>query len=130
MAKKKRSKLAVTIDPSDSNAGTGGVVPPPGNRWRPGESGNPKGRPKGAATSLDRVLEQELARLVDGDPDVGDKRRISRRRRLVRTLLKATEDGDARAAKLLLDRVWPIPSTKDATKSDIILHFDAQDLEA
>ncbi len=45
----------------------------------------------GAATSLDRVLEQELERLVEGDPSLGDEGRTSCRRRLVR----ATQDLEA-----------------------------------
>ena len=122
------SKPAVTIDPSDPDSGRGGVVPPKETRWRPGKSGNPKGRPKGATTSLDKILEQELERLVEGDASLGDDGRISRRRRLVRTLLDAAERGDARAAKLLLDRVWP--AAKEEPKSAVILHFDAQDASA
>ena len=121
-------KLRATIDLGDPEAGTGGGVPPKETRWRPGKSGNPKGRPKGATTSLDKILEQELERLVEGDSSLGDDGRISRRRRLVRTLLDATERGDARAAKLLLDRVWP--AAKDEPKPALILHFDAQDREA
>ncbi len=123
------NKPPVTIDASDPEAGSGGVVPPRQTRWRPGESGNPKGRPKGAATSLDRILEQELERLVEGDPSLGDEGRISRRTRIVRALLDAIEGGDARAAKLLLDRIWPAQPTKEQ-KPAVILHFDAQDLDA
>ena len=114
--------------PGDPEAGRGGVVPPKKTRWRPGKSGNPKGRPKGATTSLDKILEQELERLVEGDPALGDNGRISRRRRLVRNLLDATERGDARAAKLLLDRVWP--ATKAEPKPSVILYFDEQDRNA
>jgi hypothetical protein len=35
------------------DAGTGGVVPPPEHRWRPGQSGNPLGRPKAGAAVAD-----------------------------------------------------------------------------
>ena len=62
------------------------MIPPIETRWQPGQSGNPKGRPKGAATSFERVLEQELERQVDGDSLLGDEGRISRRRRIVRAL--------------------------------------------
>ncbi len=106
-AAEKRAKLPVTIDPHSPEAGNGGVVPPRETRFKPGESGNPNGRPKGAATSLERILEQELERLVDGDASLGDQGPITRRRRLVPAFLDSIEGGDARAAKLLLDRVWP-----------------------
>ena len=125
-----RAKLPVTIDPRNPEAGNGGVVPPEATRFKPGRSGNPKGRPKGAATSLDRILEQELDRLVEGDPSLGDEGRISRRLRLVRALLDAIERGDARAAKPILDRIWPAPAAKEDPKPTVILRFDAQDAES
>ncbi len=76
-------------------------------------------------TSLDRVLEQELERLVEGDASLGDEGPITRRRRLVRALLDAIERGDARAAKPILDRIWPAPATKEDPKPTVILRFDA-----
>ncbi len=73
-------------------------------------------------------MEQELDRLVESDPSLGDEGRISRRRRLVCALLGAIERGDARAAKPVLDRIWP--AAKGEPKPAVHLHFDAQDLEA
>ena len=80
---------------------------PEATRFRPGRSGNPKGRPLGAETSFERIMEQELDRLVEGDSSPGDEGRSTRRRRLVRGLLDASERGDGRAAKPILDRIWP-----------------------
>ena len=50
-------------------------------------------------------------------------------RRIVRALLNAIERGDARAAKRILDRIWPAPATKGEPKPVIKLAVDAQDLE-
>ena len=122
------SKCRVTIDRADPAAGRGGVVPPEATRFRPGRSGNPKGRPLGAETWFERIMAQELDRLVEGDPSLGDEGPITRRRRLVRGLLDASERGDGRAAGLILDRVWP--AAKQEPKQAIELYFDAQDLEA
>ena len=72
-------RIAVTIDTCTAEAGNGVVVPPEATRFKPGRSGNPNGRPKGAATSLDRILEQELERLVEGDASLGDEGPITRR---------------------------------------------------
>jgi hypothetical protein len=36
--------------------GRGGTVPPPEHRFKPGQSGNPGGRPKGVVTNLIRQL--------------------------------------------------------------------------
>ena len=69
-------------------------------------------------------------RLVEGDPSLGDGGRVSRRRRLVRALLEAIERGDARAAKPILDRIWPALATKGEPKPVIKLAVDAQDLLA
>ena len=76
-----------------------GRVPERRRRPKPGRSGNPSGRPEGGATSVARVVQQELERLVAGDPGLGDEGPITRRRRLVRALLDAIERCDARAAK-------------------------------
>jgi hypothetical protein len=111
-------------------AGKGGVIPPVATRWRPGQSGNPRGRPKGAATSFERVLEQELERQVDGDPTLGDDERISRRRRLVRALLAAVERGDPWAVRLAFERVWPALKADDDGPQIRFVYVDQQDTEA
>ena len=116
-----------TGEQATDGAGKGGMVPPPETRWKPGQSGNPKGRPKGAATSFERVLEQELDRQVDGDLTLGDDGRISRRRRLVRALLAAVERGDPWAVRLAFERVWPEPKA-DGQGPDIrFVYLDDQD---
>ncbi len=111
-------------------AGKGGVVPPVETRWKPGESGNPKGRPKGAATSFERVLEQELDRHVEGDSTLGDDGRISRRRRLVRALLAAVERGDPWAVRLAFDRIWPVLKPEDQGPEIRFVYLDEQDRSA
>jgi len=110
------------------SAGRGGVVPPHESRWKPGESGNPNGRPKGAATSFERVLAQELERQVPGDPNFGDEGRICRRRRLVRALLDAVERGDSWAVRLAFERIWPVG--KSDNLPNVLLVFDEQDRHA
>lgn len=73
-------------------------------------------------------MEQDLDRLVEGDSSFGDEGRMTRRWRLVRALLDAAEDGGIRAAKIILDRLWP--ATKQKPKQAIELYFDAQDVDA
>ena len=129
MAENRRARQLVTIDHDSPEAGNGGVIPPKETRFKPGQSGNPKGRPKGAETSLEKILEQELERLVEGDPSLGDQGPISRRRRLVRVMLDAVERGDTRVAKLVLDRVWPVPAGEGESKRPVLIYLDALDAE-
>jgi hypothetical protein len=70
-------------------------------------------------------VEQELDRLVEGDPSLGDEGRITRWRRLVRAQLDVLERGYGRAAKLIFDRIWP--PAKQELRQVIELRFDAQD---
>lgn len=62
-----------------------GLPPPVEHRWKPGQSGNPRGRPVSA--ELDRRLldKQTVAKIVD-------------------SLLQRIQDGDTRAIELLWDR--------------------------
>src|SRR4051812_6331122 len=51
-----------------------GTVPPEASRWKPGQSGNPKGRPKNAGQSLLERVNQ----LTAEEPTVEALRRIVR----------------------------------------------------
>lgn len=79
----------------------------PGQPFRPGQSGNPKGRRAG---TLNRV--SVLARqLMDDDAE-----------EVILALLKAAKDGDVSAIKLVLERVAPLPRNR-------LIHFAAPIIE-
>lgn len=61
--------------------------------WKPGVSGNPNGRPKGARFRV-TILAEELMR--------GDAEHV------VRAVIDAAKKGDMVAAKIILDRVCPV----------------------
>lgn len=76
-------------------------LPPPattgekhGTRWRPGQSGNPRGRAQGsrhkAHVALDAIGEANAAAVV-------------------RAAIRAATEGDTTAQRIILDRVWPAP---------------------
>ena len=74
--------------------------PPDATRFRPGQSGNPKGRPKGCknlATDLKEELEQKIL-VTEG----GQSQEITKQRAMVKTLLAKALKGDSRAANVLI----------------------------
>jgi hypothetical protein len=73
--------------------------PPVGHRFKKGQSGNPKGRPKGA-----RGLKSEIAEVLNETfPVAGSRKRVTTRKAvLLKQREKAIKSGDARAASLLL----------------------------
>ncbi len=80
-------------------------------RWRPGYSGNPRGRPpKGQALSehLRNVLAEEVE-TVGGC-------RVTRARLLAKALVERATAGDMRAARLVLEHVDGKPAPKRETQ--------------
>ena len=78
----------------------GYCAPPKATRWKPGQSGNPRGRPKGSfnlATDLSAELGEQITVHDDGKP-----RRITKQRALVKSLMAKALQGDVRATTALL----------------------------
>jgi hypothetical protein len=74
--------------------------PPKANQFKPGKSGNPKGRPKGSL-NLVNDLAAELGEQITVRED-GRTRRISKQRALIKSLLAKGIQGDVRAAAAVL----------------------------
>ncbi|MGP0092362.1 MAG: DUF5681 domain-containing protein [Xanthobacteraceae bacterium] len=73
--------------------------PPLQTRFKPGTSGNPKGRPKGVR-NFKTELREELGELIavrDGDRE----RKISKQRAFIKALVGLALEGDLRAATIL-----------------------------
>jgi Family of unknown function (DUF5681) len=74
--------------------------PPEATRFKPGKSGNPKGRPKGTfslATDLSAELGEPITVREGGRP-----RRISKQRALIKSLMGKALQGDVCATTVLL----------------------------
>lgn len=61
--------------------------------WKPGESGNPAGRPKGSRNRLS-VMREALITPAEA-------------RAVVEKLVESARNGDTQAASVLMDRIWP-----------------------
>ena len=83
-----------------NDSGSGYGRPPRHSRFKPGQSGNPSGRPKGAV-SFRADLADELAELIAIRDDSGEMR-ITKRRAIVKKVVSASIFGDPKHASALL----------------------------
>ncbi len=81
---------------------TVGYAKPPSNtQFKPGQSGNPRGRPKGAK-NFGIAIEEELRARVTVTEN-GKRRRVSKREVIAKRLVNRAAEGDLRAVPLLLN---------------------------
>ena len=77
--------------------------PPEGTRFKPGQSGNPKGRPKGVR-NFETDLDETLRELVDVNKG-GVRRRVTNQKAMLINLLQKALDGDLRASDQLIKAI-------------------------
>ena len=113
---------------SDDDIGYG--KPPKAGRFKPGQSGNPKGRPKGSK-SFSTVLMNELHELLTVK-EAGKTRRLTKLEAVIKQLVSKALKGDPRAMAELFRQVnahLPEEGEGDAgslpaTESDIAMLED------
>ncbi len=99
-----------TTDPaSDGSYEVGYRKPPKQTRFQPGQSGNPRGRPKGTKNLKTDLMEELGEKIVIREGD--QSRRVSKQRAVVKTLVARTLKGDARAATLLTSMMMRLLET-------------------
>ena len=80
--------------------------PPKASQFKPGQSGNPKGRPKGVIKS-DKSLFQELMLELDSEIAVthgGKVTKVTKIKAIVKTIVKMAITGHWRAIKFIDDK--------------------------
>ncbi len=84
--------------PKDYKVGFG--RPPEHSRFKPGQSGNPRGRARGASNFLTDVTKElnEQIRVREGDRE----RSMTKQRALVKAMVAKALKGDVRSAALLI----------------------------
>tara|TARA_R110000868_G_scaffold408144_1_gene690522 strand:- start:4478 stop:4876 length:399 start_codon:yes stop_codon:yes gene_type:complete len=118
---------------SDKSYDVGFGKPPKNSRFKPGQSGNPKGRPKGAK-GLRTELKEELSERISVT-EGGSVRRVSKLRAMLKAMTAKALKGDARAANVMLNLVQSVledePNEQDVkplTKADadILAEFERE----
>lgn len=89
--------------------------PPKHTRFKPGQSGNPKGRPK-RARNLSTLIEEELNRRIPVK-DEGRIRHMTKKVALVRNLVNYAVKGDPKARRQLLPILEAMETSAEARKA-------------
>jgi hypothetical protein len=79
----------------------GYAKPPSNTRFKPGQSGNPGGRPKGAKNFSTAIEDALRARVTVTEN--GKRRRLSKREVIAKRLVNRAAEGDLRALPLVLN---------------------------
>ncbi len=98
-----------TPNGADPDYEVGYGKPPKQTQFKPGQSGNPRGRPKGTK-NLKTDLMEELSEMIsvrEGDRS----QNVSKQRAVVKTFVARTLQGDARSAALLTSMMMRLTDT-------------------
>jgi len=89
--------------------------PPKHTQFKPGQSGNPKGRPKGIR-NLNTDLEEELS-LEILVTEGGQQQQTTKQRALLKSLFAKALNGDVRASGVLINLILGLEQTRIASQS-------------
>ena len=102
---------------------TGYKQPPKSTRFKPGQSGNKRGRPKGSRnlkTDLNDLMKKRIAVREDGET-----RHISRQEAMLLSLFSKAAHGDVRASTTLANMVMKLnPETEQPSGSTDVSESD------
>lgn len=104
----------------------GNKCPPTRTRFKKGQSGNPRGRPKGSL-NFRTDLVKELAEAIVVN-EGGAKRKITKQRAFIKAMMARALQGDTRAANSLLlaiARLLPPPEPEPTAGSPLSVDDEA-----
>ena len=91
--------------------------PPKHTRFQPGQSGNPRGRPKGTKNLKTDLMEELGEKILVREGD--HARQVSKQRAMVKALLARALKGDVRAANLLLSMMMRLLDTGEGAPEEV-----------
>jgi hypothetical protein len=106
----------------DGSVGRG--RPPAHSRFKPGQSGNPRGRPK-RSKNMATLLEDELNQIVPITEN-GKRRKVRKRELIVMQAVNAAAKGDLRAL-IALWKLAPEANTPVASAPETVLGGEEDD---
>lgn len=80
--------------------------PPRHTQFQPGQSGNPRGRPRRKATTFAESIERELNTLITAT-EGGKQRRISKQQAIAKQQTNKAVNGDLKATLLIMKAIEP-----------------------
>jgi hypothetical protein len=101
------------------NCAVGYKQPPRHAQFKPGQSGNPAGRPK-KTTTFEDALQKELLALVTVVQEGGKRQKISKQVAIVRQQVNNAARGDFRAAKWLSQLALQLKSSEGGSLEELI----------
>ncbi len=103
----------------DSDYEIGYGKPPRASQFKPGESGNPRGRPRGSK-NFSVLLEEELKQRVTINEN-GRRRRITKLAAIAKHMVNKSLSGDSRLLQALLNEIRAGEARADSAQSSINL---------
>jgi hypothetical protein len=103
--------------------------PPKETQFKPGQSGNPSGRPKGAKNLKTDLADELQERIVLREG--GERRTVSKQRAMLKRLMERALNGDTRAAHLIINMVARfLDQAEDEAHATPLAETDLEILEA
>ncbi len=96
-------------EPTSTDYEVGYKKPPKDTRFQPGQSGNPRGRPKGTKNLKTDLMEELGEKIVVREGDRSQK--VSKQRALLKSVVNRAIQGDARATAIALSTMMRLLDT-------------------